>query len=678
VPALTTDTSLGTVPDSKTLEIADLRVEIKLRNSTVRPVDGVSLRLGGGETLGLVGESGCGKTMVGLSVLGLLPTGGRIIGGSIRLGDRELAGADESVLRSVRGNEVSMIFQDPLTSLNPTMTIGRQVAEGLRTHQNLSYRDALARTKEVLELVGLPNPAERLDSYPHQLSGGMRQRVMIAIALACGPHVLIADEPTTALDVTIQAQILDELARLRETLLMSLLLVTHDLGVVATRADRVAVMYAGQIVETADTSELFSRPIHPYTQALLNSAPRLSDAHETRISSIAGLPPDLSRPQVGCRFAPRCRYSQPDCLAAAPLLTGPAGGHQVACWHPLTGQPRPAPAPRRRPLEPHTASPTLLELKDVHRIYKISAGAVLQRSVGTVQAVSGVSLAVAPGQTLGLVGESGCGKSTLARLMAGLEQPTRGQVLWQGQDISRMSSREQRASRSQVQIMFQDPYSSLDPRMRVTSLISEPLTIQKVGTRAERRRRVSKLLEEVGLPASAAGRYPHEFSGGQRQRIGLARALALRPKLIVADEPVSALDVSIQAQILNLIRDLQERHAMSFVVISHDLAVVSYLADQVAVMYLGKLVEMGRPHELCDQPRHPYTAALLAARPDPTTLDGRPSGERLTGEVASATAPPSGCRFRTRCTRAKEICAEREPDLVEIGPTRRVACHFPL
>jgi peptide/nickel transport system ATP-binding protein len=663
------------------LEVENLSTEIQLSRSVVQAVGNVDLRISPGETLGLVGESGCGKSMLGLSIMGLLPAGGHIVDGSIRLGEEQLVGLPDRALQRIRGNTVSMIFQDSQSSLNPTKTIGEQVAEPVRWHRKVSKREAADRALEVLELVGLPRPRERLDNYPHQLSGGLRQRVMIAIALACEPRVLLADEPTTALDVTIQAQILSVLDDLEQRLGMATLLVTHDMGVVAGRTSRINVMYAGRIVETAPTEELFTSMRHPYTQALLGSIPRLAQDRRQALIAIPGLPPDLTDPPPGCRFAPRCAFATDKCRAEEPPLDGRDPAHRFACWHPVDGPARPPEIAVHSPAAPERAVATkhLLEITNVVREYPVTSGAILQRRTGAVHAVSGVSLHVDAGETVGLVGESGCGKTTLGKLIVGVERPDAGQITLDGRDVFGLRGRALRRARRDLQMMFQDPYASLDPRMRVQALLREPLVIQGMGNRKEQDERVRRLLGEVGLPENALERYPHEFSGGQRQRIALARALMLEPKVIVADEPVSALDVSIRSQVLNLMRRLQVEHNMASVVISHDLAVVKYLADRIGVMYLGKLVELGSGDDIYRRPAHPYTEALIKTIPLPDPAAERAKDEvGIRGELPSPVHPPSGCRFRTRCPRAADICATEEPQLRSFGAGHRAACHFPL
>jgi peptide/nickel transport system ATP-binding protein len=673
------------------LQIEDLRTEIRLRSATVHALDGVSLEVEAGECLGIVGESGSGKTMTALSIMKLLPPGGHIVAGSITLGGQEISALDDEGMRRVRGNQVGMIFQDPMTSLNPTMTVGDQIAETVLLHRGADKKTALARAVEVLGLVGMPRPAERVSNYPHQLSGGMRQRVMIAMALACEPGLLIADEPTTALDVTIQKQILELIDDLRKRLGMAVILVTHDLGVIAGRADRAAVMYAGKVLETTTTVRLFANPRHPYTEALFGALPEKAADGSERLYSIPGMPPDLTSPPPACRFAPRCRYVQDRCVQNEPALEGDSWEHAYRCFFPV-GKAHEAEDEaaltvtdvahaHRAAAEPsQNGDGVLLKTEHLVKSFAVTAGAVLQRKIGEVSAVADVSFSIGPGQTFGMVGESGCGKTTIGRLIAGLEKANGGSIVLDGEDLVRLSRRERRRRSPKVQLMFQDSYASMDPRMRVGPILREPLAIQGIGSRQEQRGKIAAILDEVGLPRAAVDRYPHEFSGGQRQRLGLARALILRPKLVIADEPVSALDVSIQAQILNLMLDLQRDLGLTYLFISHDLSVVRYLSDTIGVMYLGKLVEVGPADDVYTRPVHPYTRGLIDTVPvaDPVAAQAR-EDKGVTGELPSAINPPSGCRFRTRCPRAQEICAEQEPPLrpfTENG--HRAACHFPL
>ena len=733
------------------LDIQNLSTHIKLTSSVVQAVGNIDMYVDAGETLGIVGESGCGKSMTGLSIMGLLPPGGSIVGGSVKLEGRELVGLKDEDLRRVRGNEIAMIFQDPLTSLDPTKTIGYQVAEPVRLHRDASKAEALDRAVEVLSLVGLPRPKERLSDYPHQLSGGLRQRVMIAMALACEPKLLIADEPTTALDVTIQAQILSLLKDLKDRLGMAMLLITHDMGVIAGHADRVNVMYAGRVVETAEVGQLFAEMHHPYTQALLASIPQLKQDADKALHAIPGLPPDLAHPPQGCRFAARCPRATDKCRTDEPPLSGKTFEHRFSCWHPVdgplaltvigesgpdavstgltgsdavsleqaaggdpsgfvsdaslaraadqasgetggAGKPmvfasglsvtadgRLVVSEREAEAVASDGGAPLLDIRNLVKEYPITSGAILQRRVASVKAVSDVSFSVPAGTTFGLVGESGCGKTTIGKMIVALERPSAGAVTLAGVDVSKLHGGELRRKRRDLQLMFQDPHSSLDPRMRVGTIIGEPLAVQRLGSKRAQRDRVFDLLSEVGLPRNAVERYPHEFSGGQRQRIGLARALTLNPRLIVADEPVSALDVSIRAQVLNLMKRLQASHGLTYVVISHDLAVVKYMAERIGVMYLGKLVEVGSGQDIYERAAHPYTAGLIATIPLPDpSAERTKSGAAIRGELPSPVNPPSGCRFRTRCPFAQERCAEEEPLLRSFGPGHMAACHFPL
>ena len=697
---------------TRLLEVEDLKTQIKLRRGTVHAVDGLSFEVEAGETLGIVGESGCGKTMAAMSIMRLLPRGGFIAGGEIRLEGRDLVKLGLPELRAVRGNDVGMVFQDPMTSLNPTMMIGKQIAEVVTTHRDVSKAQALDRAAEVLDLVGLPHPKERLRDYPHQLSGGLRQRVMIAMSLACDPKLLIADEPTTALDVTIQEQILSLLDRIKRELGMGIILITHDMGVIAGRADRVLVMYAGRKVETAETLDLFKNVRHPYTEALLASIPQLDQDKSQELYSIPGLPPDLRRPPLACRFAARCAFATEQCRTHDPPLGGDDPKHPFACFHPREssvidmsdlGAELIAQAEKNKALmasfgkelellgtapEPKVAvaadgngkAEFVLEFRDVTKEFPVTSGSIVRRKIGALHAVTEVQLGIRPGETFGLVGESGCGKTTLGRMGVGLETPTSGQVLFEGTDIGTVKGGRFRELRRDLQFMFQDPYASLDPRMRVKEIISEPLDIARAGSPKERIEKVRSLLDEVGLGYDAMDRYPHEFSGGQRQRLGLARALTLGPKVIIADEPVSALDVSIRSQILNLMKRLQVTHGVTYVVISHDLSVVKYLADRIGVMYLGKLVEIGPGNDIYDNPAHPYTSGLLDAIPIPNPELARAKERKVgvRGELPSPVFPPSGCRFRTRCPRAQDKCAEEVPLLRPFGKDHLAACHFPL
>ena len=667
------------------LQIKDLHTDIEIRSGVVRALSGVDLHVNPGETLGIVGESGSGKTMTALSLMGLLPQGGKVSSGSIILDGQDLTQLPLKEKRKLRGTKVGMIFQDPLTSLNPTMKIGLQVCEPLRVHEKLSKKEALARAVEILKRVGMPRPEVVINNYPHQLSGGMRQRVMIAMALVCKPRILIADEPTTALDVTTQMQILDLIDELRDEYKMGVILITHDLGVVAGHTDRVAVMYAGRIVETAPTKTLFTEPKHRYTSSLMAALPERALAAGTKLFSIPGAPPSLTNLPVGCRFAARCLWATDECRAGYPDLSGDEN-HTFSCFHPVQEGDE-SPAVLQAKLDPNQAEDAanstpqishevLLDVKEASREYESAGSGFFKRDKGIVSAVDRVSITVEKGETYGLVGESGCGKSTVGRLIAGLEPPSGGAIELDGRDLATLKGRDAVRIHRDVQMMFQDSYAAMDPRMRIDQILAEPMSIQKTGNARQIAERIMEILEQVGLTEEILDRYPHEFSGGQLQRIGFARSLTLAPDLIVADEPVSALDVSVQAQVLNLMKDLQQELGLSYLFISHDLAVVQYMADRIGVMYLGRIVEEGPAHEVVKNPKHPYTKALIDSIPVPDPeFKHDESAIKLTGEPPSAVNPPEGCRFRPRCPFAGEEC-KVQPMLTD--ETHRVACHHPL
>ena len=667
------------------LQIKDLHTDIEIRNGVVRALSGVDLHVNPGETLGIVGESGSGKTMTALSLMGLLPQGGKVSSGSIILDGQDLTKMPLHLKRKMRGTKVGMIFQDPLTSLNPTMKIGLQVCEPLRVHEKLSKREALARAVEILKRVGMPRPEVVINNYPHQLSGGMRQRVMIAMALVCKPRILIADEPTTALDVTTQMQILDLIDELRDEYKMGVILITHDLGVVAGHTDRVAVMYAGRIVETAPTKTLFTEPKHRYTSSLMAALPERALAAGTKLFSIPGAPPSLTNLPKGCRFAARCLWATDECRAGYPDLSGDEN-HTFSCFHPVQEGDE-SPAVLQAMMDSGKAEDAvdatgqisheiLLDVKEASREYESAGSGFFKRDKGVVSAVDRVSITVNKGETYGLVGESGCGKSTVGRLIAGLEPPSGGAIELDGRDLATLKGRDAVRIHRDVQMMFQDSYAAMDPRMRIDQILAEPMSIQKTGNARQIAERIMEILEQVGLTEEILDRYPHEFSGGQLQRLGFARSLTLAPDLIVADEPVSALDVSVQAQVLNLMKDLQQELGLSYLFISHDLAVVQYMADRIGVMYLGRIVEEGPAHEVVKNPKHPYTKALIDSIPVPDPeFKHDESAIKLTGEPPSAVNPPEGCRFRPRCPFAGEEC-KVQPMLTD--ETHRVACHHPL
>jgi peptide/nickel transport system ATP-binding protein len=681
--------------DGKVLEVENLSVTFPTRDGKVCAVRNLSFSVNKGETLGIVGESGSGKSTVALAILGLLPRGA-LLDGSIRVQDHELLGRPEKELARVRGGTIAYIPQDPLSSLNPAFTIGWQISEAIWTRGALSKREANARAVELLEVVGIPRAADQAGRYPHEFSGGMRQRVVIAMAMANNPDVLLADEPTTALDVTIQAQVLEALKAARDATNASVVLITHDLGVVAGMADRVMVMYGGTAVETADADEVFYRSRMPYTLGLLGSLPRLDTQTQEALRPIPGSPPSLIDMPNACPFAPRCPMVIDRCREEEPSLLEVLPGHAAAChrsaeldgvgtelfaptWaddvsqiaeeQAVVSAPESVPAP--------SVGAPVITVTDLVKEYPIQGGKLIRHQVGVVHAVSGVSFDLAERETVGLVGESGCGKSTTARVVLQLVSATSGSVRYKDIELTAQSRSQLRPLRQELQVVFQDPYASLDPKMPVGDIIAEPFHVHGLWNRQTGPDKVAELFRMVGLNPEHKNRYPFEFSGGQRQRIGIARALALDPKVMVLDEPVSALDVSIQAGIVNLLEELQNRLGLAYLFIAHDLSVVRHISDRVAVMYLGKIVEIGTRNEVYDAPSHPYTQALMSAVPVPDPeVERRRRRIILTGDVPSAANPPSGCRFRTRCSKAQDICAVEEPALIDRGQGHPVACHF--
>jgi len=637
----------------------------------VRAVDDVSLHVRRGETFVLLGESGCGKSMIALSIMRLLPHSGRIVGGDVRLEGQSLRALSETEMRAERGGRIGMIFQEPMTSLNPVMSVGEQVAEAVRLHDAEQRERVDERVVELFRSVGIPDPERRVSEYPHQLSGGMKQRVMIAMALAGRPELLIADEPTTALDVTIQAQVLDLLKQLQRETGMAILLITHDLGVVAEMADRVGVMYAGQLLEINDVKGFFARPAHPYSRKLFRSVP-MAEKRDQGLDVIKGIVPALNQAFDRCRFADRCEMVHEPCRERLPPWRGESDSGYRCHLAPdvdaeLDSQVVSLAAPDR------AQGKILLDVQRLKVHFPIHKG-VLRRTVGYVKAVDGVDLAIAGARTVALVGESGCGKTTVGKAILQLRRPTDGKVLFDGVDLAGVKGAELRRLRREFQIIFQDPASSMNPRMLVEDIIAEGMVAQRIGgNRAQRREKVQELLGQVGMQASAAERYPHEFSGGQRQRIAMARALALQPRLIVCDEPTSALDVSVQAQVLNLLKSLQTDLGLSYLFITHNISVVAYLAHEVAVMYLGRIVEYGRVEDVLERPLHPYTIALLSAVPVPDPEHQR-DVIRLEGDMPSPINPPTGCHFHPRCPQVMPVCRERYPDSIEQGEGRRVSC----
>jgi peptide/nickel transport system ATP-binding protein len=694
------------------LEVRDLRTYFFTDAGIVRAVDGVSFSVAAGETLGIVGESGSGKSVTALSLIRLLDEPSRIVGGEIRFEGRDVRAMNPEELRALRGDGVAMIFQDPMTSLNPVLRIARQLTETMLAHGKFDQTAATARSVSLLGRMGITAPERAIDCYPHQFSGGMRQRVMLAMGFSNEPALLLADEPTTALDVTIQAQILALIAELNRDFGTAIVLISHDLGVIASVCARVIVMYAGEVVEEGPTELILSDPRHPYTWALINAVPRL-DRHvpgQRRLTTIEGAPPDPLVTLPGCRFAARCPFRIPRC-DTPPALAEISPGRKTRCWVTQQGAALPlssreigsvevpgvpafaetcacpsafagttpvAPVGTlRRGAATSALAEPLLSVRGLVKHFPLSRNKLFGRPQ-VVHAVDGVDLDVFPGETVGLVGESGCGKSTFARVVVRIHEPTAGSVRFAGHEIARAAPAAIRPLRRRMQMIFQDPYGSLNPRLTVAEAVGEPLRFHGITTtRAATAARIAELLVAVGLSPKAGERFPHEFSGGQRQRISIARALAIGADFIVADEPISALDVNIQAQIINLLVDLQERFRLTYLFIAHDLAVVRHICDRVVVLYLGKVVEVAPADDLFQAPLHPYTRYLISAVPIPdATVERRRRRVPLAGEPPSAIDPPSGCYFRTRCPHAKQVCAEMPPALIEQAHGHFAACHF--
>jgi peptide/nickel transport system ATP-binding protein len=665
------------MPGDPLLSVRDLRTHFRTDDGLVRAVDGVSFDLRAGEILGVVGETGCGKTVTARSILGIVEPPGRVVGGTVTLDGRELTrlSPNGKEMRAIRGGEIGLVFQEPAASFSPVHTVGNQLVEAIRLHRKADRRAARLRAAELLALAGIPDPERALAAYAWQLSGGQRQRAMIAMALAGEPRVLIADEPTTALDVTTQAQILELIRDLRRRTGLAIMLITHDLGVIAELADQVAVMYLGRVVERGPVEEIFHAPQHPYTRALLDSIPSLDAPAKTPLPTITGDVPHPSARPPGCPFHPRCRHA----IAGLCEVTEPAprtlhSGHELSCHLPDGVPQTPRPVTIAEAVTPVTSGRTLLEVRGLRKSFSIQGGQ-LGRVRGHLRAVDDVSFDLYEGETLALVGESGSGKTTAVRCVLRALTPDAGTVRFRTPvaevDLAALSRRALRPLRRHLQLIFQDPYSSLNPRLTVRDIIAEPLLLNGIPDRTER---VTELLSLVGLPKEYLHRYPHAFSGGQRQRIGIARALALHPSLVVADEPVSALDVSVRAQTLNLLLELQREFGLSYLFVSHDLSVVKHISDRVAVMYAGQLVELGARDDVLTKPRHPYTASLLAAipRPDPRS---RATTAPPRGEPADPANPPAGCRFHPRCPHAIDLCVTEPPVWWEIAPGRQVRCH---
>ncbi|MBV8786067.1 MAG: ABC transporter ATP-binding protein [Mycobacterium sp.] len=605
---------------SPLLEVADLAVTFPADGQSVTAVRGISYSIAPGEVVAMVGESGSGKSVSAMAVVGLLPDYARVRG-SVRLHDTELLGLGDDAMSRFRGKTVGMVFQDPMSALTPVYTVGDQIAEAIEIHQpHLGKKTAGRRAVELLELVGISQPERRARAFPHELSGGERQRVVIAIAIANDPDLLICDEPTTALDVTVQAQILEVLKTARDITGAGVLIITHDLGVVAEFADRALVMYAGRVVESAEVHDLYRDRQMPYTVGLLGSVPRLDAAQGARLVPIPGAPPSLAGLDPGCPFAPRCPLAIDECRTEEPELLSVGADHRAACIRTEQVNGRSAAdiygVSTEAPKAESGEGPVVVAVRDLVKTYRLSKGVVFRRTVGEVRAVDGVSFELRQGRTLGIVGESGSGKSTTLHEILELAAPQSGSIEVLGDDVSSLSAARRRSLRRDIQVVFQDPVASLDPRLPVFDLLAEPLQANGFS-KADINARVAELLDVVGLRRADATRYPAEFSGGQKQRIGIARALALQPKILALDEPVSALDVSIQAGIINLLLDLQERFDLSYLFVSHDLSVVKHLAHDVVVMYAGAIVEQGDSRQVFSNPQHEYTRRLLSAVPQP-------------------------------------------------------------
>lgn len=673
------------------LKVENLSTQFATERGLVKAVDNVSYHINQGEMVGLVGESGCGKSVSQLSVMQLIQSPpGKIVGGKVLFEGRDLLQFEPNgpQMQGIRGGKISMIFQEPMTSLNPAMTIARQLSEVMELHLGIDTRSARKRSIELLDIVGIPDAAGRVDDYPHQFSGGMRQRVMVAMAVSCNPRLIIADEPTTALDATIQAQLLELMKDVVDRFQTAMVMVTHNLGVVARFAQRVNVMYAGRIVESGTVKEIWDNPLHPYTISLLKCVPMLGQ----KLVPIEGLPPHLINMPATCLFLPRCRYQTEKCQTSDwPELTHVEGQHYVSC-HLYSG----AVAHGSITLSfngKENVSPTvdtdqqiikkkkiknkvILDVKDLKMYFPVTRG-LLRRKVADVKAIDGVSFQIRHGETFGLVGESGCGKTTVGRCVQRLYHATDGKIIFQGQDIAGVLANEKKLLHQDMSFIFQDPYGSLNPRINVGNIVGEPLKAHNLVTsKREYNERVAELFLMAGLNPNMADRFPHEFSGGQRQRLAVARALACDPSLIICDEPISALDVSIQAQIINLLLELQEKkEGLTYLFISHDLLAVQYICTRVAVMYLGRIVEIADSKELYEKTLHPYSKALLSAVPIPDPyLEEKRERIILEGDVPSPLNPPTGCHFHTRCPIALSKCSQIIPRLRDVGNGHQVAC----
>ena len=681
------------------MQVRDLHVSFATEAGVCRAVRGVNFDLWRGRTLGIVGESGSGKSVTALSLIGLLDDNAKVTG-SIIMNGEELIGKTDEEMSEIRGERIAMVFQDPLSALTPMFTIGDQIAEGLITHHpDMSKQQIHDRCVELLDLVGIPQPEERLSSFPHQFSGGMRQRVMIAIAIANNPDVIIADEPTTALDVTIQAQILDVLAKAQKETGAAVVLITHDLGVVAGAADDILVMYAGRPVERASIDDVFQHPSMPYTMGLLGAVPKPHIAASQRLVPIQGNPPSLVDIPKGCPFSPRCPLATPECSLSEPNLevVDANSGHLASCRRLQEIIDKNMkytdvfPVPDLLPADwadvPRDQRPVTLEVDHLVKHFPLTGGGMFRRTIGQVAAVDDVTFKIRQGETLALVGESGSGKSTTLMEIMNLMKPEDGRIVVLGHDLAELKKKaERKALRKDLQIIFQDPMSSLDPHMPFYDVLAEPLKVHK-WSKEKINRRIGELMELVGLNPDYVDRFPAQFSGGQRQRISIARALATDPKVLLLDEPIASLDVSIQAGIINLLEDLQAKLKISYLFVAHDLAVIRHISDRVAVMYLGQVVELGETEDVFTHPRHPYTQALLSAIPVPDPVVER-TRQRiiLKGDLPSPSEKHPGCRFASRCPvklrltpEQQKMCETKRPVLTSDDQiATEFACHFPL
>lgn len=662
------------------LNVKGLKTTFGGQHAKITAVRDVTFEVQPGRVLGLVGESGSGKSVIARSVMGLLSARGKVEEGTVELNGTDLLGLSDAQMQAVRGGEIAMVFQDPQSTLNPVLRIGDQVGEALEVH-GASKSEARTRTRDLLASVGIPEPEIAMTRYPHQFSGGMRQRVVIAIALANNPKLLIADEPTTALDVTIQAQILRLLGDLRHKLGIAVVMITHDMGVVAELCDDLVVMYGGRVVERGTVADVFANPRHPYTAALFNAVPRL-DGGDGTLNAIPGNPPLAGSLPSGCAFRERCAFATDVCSIDVPEMVQLVKDRTAACIHAadLTRDlSPPAPAKAATPKSRTQMQQAILEVRDLKTDVNADARRLF-RPHQPIYAVDGISLEVHAGQTLGLVGESGCGKSTLSRTIVGIEPSAAGQIIVDGRDVTAMSPDDRGHIAKTIQYVFQDPSASLNPRRTIGQSFTEALEIKNLFG-IEATRRAEELVDQVGLSRAHLARYPHELSGGQKQRVGIARALAVEPKMLICDEPVSALDVSIQAQIINLLEQLRDELNLGYLFIAHDLSVVRHISDQLAVMYLGRFVETGPSEQIYDHPNHPYTASLLSAIP--VAELNRDLGQRvvLSGDMPSLANPPSGCRFRTRCpigpaySEGRQDCVDTAPSLVQTATNQHAACH---